>query len=132
MILNDIHGRIKNYYINPISRICAACRLNSIPFQYHMELTPKEEIEWLGQFKNYMRPADFYRDNRIMYPNDEDCVFDAIWCFGSWGKEKGYVETYHELGVDEFGDPDIMTAEAAFKIIFEHWKSNSRVLLEED
>ena len=64
--------------------------------------------------------ADRYMRNQIVYGRDKETMgwkFDAIYQFGSFGRTENQVETYGELGTDEDGEPMVMSAEEAFKII---------------
>ena len=93
----------------------------NIPHKYIVEKNNMEldlwEINRYGERAKYMR-------NQIMYPTiGDNCIFDAIWSFGSYGVDE-QVETYHELGCDEDGEPRVMTANEAFDIIFEDWTKN--------
>ena len=74
--------------------------------------------------ENILQPivceADKYIRNQIIYGRDKNTMwwkFDAIYQWGSYGKTENKVETYGELGIDEDGEPMVMTAEEAFKII---------------
>lgn len=61
--------------------------------------------------------------NQIIYGRygEHDWKLDAIFQYGSWGREDNCVETYGDLGVDEYGDPRAMSAEEVFTIIKEDW-----------
>ena len=64
--------------------------------------------------------ADRYMRNQIIYGRNTETwgwKFDAIYQWGSYGRKENEVETYGELGIDEDGEPMVMTAEEAFKII---------------
>ena len=82
--------------------------------------------------ENILQPieceADRYMRNQIVYGRDKGTwelstlggwswKFDAIYQWGSYGRKENKVETYGELGIDEDGEPMVMTAEEAFKII---------------
>ena len=74
--------------------------------------------------ENILQPivceADRYIRNQIIYGRDKETKFwkfDAIYQWGSFGRTKNKVETYGPLGTDEEGEPMVMTAEEAFKII---------------
>ena len=82
--------------------------------------------------ENILQPivceADKFMRNQIVYGRDKGTgglstlgswswKFDAIYQWGSYGKTENKVETYGELGRDENGEPMVMTAEEAFKII---------------
>lgn len=62
--------------------------------------------------------------NQIIYGRDNhgSWKFDAICQFGSHGAKQGLVETYGTLGVDDIGEPRVMTASEAFKIIKNDWE----------
>lgn len=64
--------------------------------------------------------ANRYMRNQIVYGRDKETggwKFDAIYQIGSYGRTENKVETYGELGIDEDGEPMVMSAEEAFKII---------------
>ena len=64
--------------------------------------------------------ADKYMRNQIVYGRNKNTMWwklDAIFQIGSYGRTENKVETYGELGIDEDGEPMVMTVEEAFKII---------------
>lgn len=70
--------------------------------------------------------ADRYMRNQIIYGRDKDTMgwkFDAIFQRGSFGRTENKVETYGELGTDEDGEPMVMSAEEAFRIIADDFYS---------
>ena len=74
--------------------------------------------------ENILQPivceADRYMRNQIIYGRDKETMgwkFDAIYQWGSFGRTENMVETYGELGTDEDGEPMVMSAEEAYKII---------------
>ena len=94
-----------------------------IPFehivQYSFSEFMKDNIEMFGEAGRYMRNQINY------YRPDGTIVFDCILQGGSCGCENGLLETYHELGVDEEGNPKVMTAEEAFEIIKKDWEKQN-------
>lgn len=81
-------------------------------------------VEWPGKWQPAWdkSEASRWQRNQIIYGRyDTGWKFDAIYHFNSWGREKNLVETYGDLGVDEGGDPRVMTAEEAFSIIKADW-----------
>ena len=86
-----------------------------IPFEHIVQLKfskfTKDDIKIFGEAGRYMRNQIIY------YRPDGTRVFDCILQSGSYGCREGLLETYGELGVDEEGNPMVMTAEEAFEII---------------
>lgn len=73
--------------------------------------------------------AERYMRNQIVYGRDKETgnwKFDAIYQIGSYGRTENKVETYGELGTDEDGEPMVMSAEEAFKIIADDFRSRER------
>lgn len=91
-----------------------------IPYESYQEEWPDEQDKSEG--------AQWER-NQIIYGKYSkiEWKFDAIFQYGSWGREKNLVETYGELGVDEDGNPRVMSAEEAFSIIKEDWDKMNEV-----
>lgn len=105
--------------MDPIKQLHEMLEKENIPHTYIVEKSNREldlwDINMYGERAKYIR-------NQIIYPNmGDDCKFDAIWQYGSYGVDN-QVETYHELGCDEDGEPRIMTVDEAFSIIFEDYK----------
>lgn len=75
-----------------------------------------------------------WQRNQIIYGRygegrygEHDWKLDAIFQYGSWGRKDNCVETYGDLGVDEYGDPRVMSAEEVFNIIKKDWKKMNEV-----
>jgi hypothetical protein len=107
--------------MDPIKQLHEMLEKENIPHKYIVEKNNREldlwDIHMYGERAKYMR-------NQIIYPNfGDDCRFDAIWQYGSYGMDN-QVETYHELGCSEDGEPRTMTVSEAFAIIFEDWRKN--------
>ena len=67
--------------------------------------------------------AGKYDRNQVIYGRREKgWKFDAIWQYGSYGAKEGLLETYGPLGVDDEGNPRVMTAREAFEIIKADWE----------
>lgn len=95
----------------------------NIPYESYQE-------EWPDKWQSALlkNEGTQWKRNQIIYGrNDQDgWKFDAIFQYGSWGREDNLLETYGELSVDEDGNPKVMSAEEAFSIIKEDWdKMNS-------
>ncbi len=94
-----------------------------IPFEHIVQYSSfefiKDNIEMFGEAGRYMRNQINY------YQPDGTRVFDCILQYGSYGCEEGMLETYCELGVDEDGEPRVMTAEEAFEIIKKDWEKQN-------
>ena len=104
--------------MDPIKQLHEMLEKENIPHKYIVEKNDMKldlwDINMYGERAKYIR-------NQIIYPNmGDDCKFDATWQYGSCGTDN-LVETYHELGCSEDGDPRIMTVNEAFTIIFEDW-----------
>ena len=69
-----------------------------------------------------------WKDERIRYGRyGHDWKLDAIFQYGSLGREENRLETYGDLGVDEDGNPRVMSAEEVFNIIKKDWKKMDEV-----
>lgn len=56
--------------------------------------------------------------NQVIYGRDgESWLWDGICQYGSYGAREGMIESYGQLGVDETGEPKVVTAEEAFAVI---------------
>jgi len=111
--------------MDPIKQLHEMLEKENIPHKYIVQKINREldlwDINMYGERAKYIR-------NQIIYPNmGDDCKFDAIWQYGSYGVDN-QVNTYHELGCNEDGDPRIMTVGEAFAIIFEDWTKNKEEL----
>lgn len=107
--------------MDPIKQLHEMLEKENIPHKYIVEKNNMEldlwDINMYGERAKYMR-------NQIMYPTlGDDCRFDAIWQYGSYGPDDR-VETYHELGCSEDSDIRIMTVNEAFDIIYRDWIKN--------
>jgi len=89
----------------------------NIPYESSIKEYDDEFISYMGC------EADRYLRNQIIYGRTSDTTWklDAIWQYGSYGREEGLLETYGELGTED-GDPMVMDAEEAFRIISEDWR----------
>ena len=91
---------------------------SGIPYENHKEVWPKS-------YENLIRviwPADKYARNQIIYGRSEyGWKLDAICQKGSYGSEKGLIEIYGELALN---DPYPTTAEEAFAIIKADFEKN--------
>lgn len=108
--------------MNPIEQLHNKLDKAGIPHTYSVVKNPRPiadyERQMYGERAKYMR-------NQIKYPDsiEETCEFDAIWQYGSYG-DGDKVETYHELGRDEDGEPMVMSIDEAFDIIYKDWTKN--------
>ena len=101
--------------MNAIDKLRELLDTAGIPYESH-----KEEINEDILQHPIVCEADRYMRNQIIYGRDPETgnwKFDAIYQWGSFGKTANQVETYGELGTDEDGEPMVMSAEEAFKII---------------
>ena len=113
--------------MNELDKLRKMLRDAGIPFEDYQEKHPfYSENAVLDSIKMYGPEASRYSRNQIIYGrNSEDGMywkFDAICQYGSYGAKDGLIETYGELGVDSDGEPRVMTAKEAFKIIKNDWK----------
>ena len=60
--------------------------------------------------------------NQVMLRYDDINLIDAIWTFGSFGKDM-QVETYGVYGSDD-GEPMIMNIQQAFELFKKAWEEN--------
>ena len=95
-----------------------------IPYESYQE---KWSYKW--QYAYDKREGSQWQRNQIIYGRygEHDWKLDAIFQYGSWGREDNCVETYGDLGVDEYGDPRVMSAEEVFTIIKEDWDKMNEV-----
>jgi hypothetical protein len=105
--------------MNVIDKLRERLDTAGIPYESHIEMN-----------ENILQPieceADKYMRNQIIYGRDEETKFwkfDAIYQWGSFGRTENKVETYGPLGTDEEGEPMVMTAEEAFKIIADDFRN---------
>ncbi len=105
--------------MNALDKLREMLNEAKIPYESYQEEWPDElkASTWdEGEGAQWLR-------NQIIYDKyDQDgWKFDAVFQHGSWGREKNLVETYGDLGVDENGNPRVMSAETAFYIIKKDW-----------
>lgn len=97
----------------------------NIPFESYQEKHPallSDDDFWKN---NFMLRAEqygecgIYRRNQVIYgrSGENNWKLDGICQYGSYGASDGMIETYGELGVDEDGEPKVMSAEQVFEII---------------
>lgn len=105
--------------MNALDKLREMLNEAKIPYESYQE-------KWSDEIRNYIRDkgedAQWMR-NQIIYGryDQHGYKFDAIFQYGSWGREENLVETYGELGIDEDGNPRIMSAKKAFSIIKKDW-----------
>lgn len=96
---------------------------------------PYENYQELHRFPDFVPPAwNLYGEagkwerNQIVYGRNHYAPqfwkFDAIYQYGSYGCDRGFIECWGELGSDNDGEPRVMTAEEAFAIIFKDYTEN--------
>ena len=107
--------------MNELDKLRGMLNKAKIPYRSIKKIWDKQ---YLDSMKYAFGKAGKYMRNQIIYGEDGkgDWKFDAIWQAGSYGANEGKVETYGHLGVDEHGEPRVMTAEEAFSIISEDWE----------
>ena len=104
--------------MNVIDKLREMLDTAGIPYESYIEKVKDSENILLLYPKEC--EADRYMRNQIIYGRDTETgnwKFDAIFQIGSYGRTEGKVETYGELGTDEDGEPMVMSAEEAYKII---------------
>ena len=110
--------------MNELDKLRKMLRDADIPFEDYQEREHLYSEALLDSIMRLGPEANRYSRNQIIYGrNSEDGMywkFDAIYQYGSLGD--GFIETYGELGVDSDGEPRVMTAEEAFKIIKSDWE----------
>ena len=111
--------------MNALDKLRKMLDESKIPYEsYQKEWWDKEQYAW-----DKTEGSQWYR-NQIIYGRHHDknwWKLDAIFQYGSWGREENCVETYGELGVDEDGNPRVMSAEEVFTIIKEDWDKMNEV-----
>ena len=99
--------------MNVIDKLRETLDTAGIPYESRIEMN--EDI-----LQPIVCEADRYMRNQIVYGRNKNTMwwkFDAIYQWGSFGRTENKVETYGELGIDEDGEPMVMSAEEAYKII---------------
>ncbi len=111
--------------MNALDRLRKMLNEAKIPYESYQEKWPDGLQLLYGWDKG--EGAQWQR-NQIVYGrnNQDGWKFDAIFQYGSWGREKNLVETYGELGVDQDGNPRVMSAETAFYIIKKDWNKMNK------
>lgn len=105
--------------MNALDKLRKMLNEAKIPYEsYQEEWSDKWQYAW-----DKSEGAQWQRNQIIYgrYDNKHEWKFDAIFQYGSWGREDNLVETYGDLGTDEDGNPRVMSAEEAFSIIKEDW-----------
>lgn len=112
--------------MNALDKLREMLNEAKIPYESYQEQWPdKELIVWDGT-----KGAEWQRNQIIYGRHDEhEWRFDAIFQYGSFGREKNMIETYGDLGTDEDGNPRVMSAETAFVIIKEDWDKLNKEMM---
>lgn len=109
--------------MNALDKLREMLNEAKIPYESYQEAWSELLYGWDGS-----EGAQWQRNQIIYGRHDEhEWKFDAVFQYGSWGREKNCVESYGELGVDEDGNPRVMSAETAFAIIKEDWDKKNEV-----
>ena len=109
---------------NELDKLRIMLREANIPFEDIQQKFAPELIQHYDTEYNRLRFGDnwIWDRNQIVYAPDGYRLMDGICQYGSYGSKEGLIETYYELGWDEHGNPQVMTAEEAFAIIKEDWE----------
>ena len=104
--------------MNALDKLRLMLNEAKIPYEsYQKEWSDRWQYSWDGT------EGSQWERNQIIYGrhDDHEWKLDAIFQYGRWGREKNCIETYGDLGVDEDGNPRVMSAETAFYIIKKDW-----------
>lgn len=96
--------------------------MNKLNAKYKSILALKELLNKNNIPHELLRIMDGWK---IAYPNNEECIFDVIEHYGSYGNEEDLMEAYGDGIVDVEGFMDIQTALLHFKRV------HSKVLLQQ-
>ena len=111
--------------MNALDRLREMLDEAKIPYESY-----QKEWSYKWEYDYDKREGAKWERNQIIYGRYDGRSWwklDAIFQYGSWGREENCVETYGELGVDEDGDPRVMSAEEVFAIIKEDWDKKNEV-----
>ncbi|MBR4451578.1 MAG: hypothetical protein IKS39_07080 [Clostridia bacterium] len=107
-----------------MKKLIGMLRKAHIPFEYYCQY---QFTEFMKDMCESYGEAGKYSRNQIIYFNRAGVrVFDCILQAGSYGCTEGLLETYGDLGIDENGEPKVMTADEIFKILEEDWNDNNK------
>lgn len=111
----------QNGYFGEMARLIRMLLKAKIPFEHIVGLYygSAESIETCIEL--YGEAGRYSRNQIIYFRPDGSRVFDVICQGGSYGCERGLLESYGDLGCDEKGEPRIITADEAFEIIQKDW-----------
>lgn len=106
--------------MNEIDKLRDMLDTAGIPYESYIKEANEDTLYLSSLLQPTECEAEKYMRNQIVYGRYEETghwKFDAIYQIGSYGRTENKVETYGELGVDEDGEPMVMSAEEAFRII---------------
>lgn len=97
-----------------------------IPYESYQKEWGRDKplINWSGE-------AGKYEKNQVIYGRYDGGLgwkIDGICQWGSYGAKQGMIETYSDLGVDEDGEPMVMTAQEVFDIIKKDWEKGEQAM----
>lgn len=118
--------------MNELDKLRDMLNNEHIPYESFKDLYNPEEIDYNCEYYNN---CGKYKRNQIIYGryDNYNWKFDGICQLGSYGYNKGLIESYGELGADIYNRPMVLKAEEAFDIIANDWyKMKMMELIEEE
>ena len=109
--------------MNELDKLRDMLKEADITYEDYCELRTDEED--LKYWLKYSGENGKYRRNQVIYGrySKGGWLFDGICHGGSYGAKENLIESYGDLGVDEEGNPMVLTATQAFEIIKKDWDS---------
>ena len=110
--------------MNELDKLRYMMMRSKIPFESYQEHFNDIDAERYQLYYGYTEAR--YVRNQIIYGRLDESQWksDAICQMGSYGAEQGLIECYGSLG-SENGNPRVMTAEEAYRIIEKDWRTNN-------
>ena len=105
---------------NEIDKLRDMLKCAGIPFESYIE----GHNCYILQYLHVRCMADNYTRNQIIYGrNDEGWKLDAIYQYGSYGREENKLELWGDM-IE--GDPITATAQEAFEMIRKDWEKTKK------
>ena len=112
--------------MNELDKLRAMLDEAQIPYENYQEEFSEAAINILPE---HYSGNNKYLKNQIVYgrfneiePGAYNWKIDGVCQYGSYGADKGLIETYGEFGVDGDDEPLVLNAEDVFAIIKEDWE----------
>ena len=115
--------------MNVIDKLREMLDTAGIPYESYIKEVNEDTLYLSSLLQPTECEAEKYMRNQIVYGRNKNTMwwkFDAIYQIGSYGRTESKVETYGELGIDEDGEPMVMSAEEAFKIIADDFSKGEK------